>query len=212
MHFRTALTGIAGLLALFSAGRPLVAQDPPATGFAIWAKVPATTFQGVAAGIVGSPQFALGYRGSRVSLGVALGGSTLRITDESTFDGQTSKETLTGTAFQLGPAFLWDFWQSQDRLTRGNLALGVTWGRFSVTNRDEFTGSSPSESKLSGTLFGYQVGIGGDHFIHQHFAIGLEAGFQGTLAGGIEEEGDPIQKTGIGGGGAYGGLRLTVVF
>ncbi len=207
----SALTHTVGIAILFSAG-PAVAQDLPATGFAIWAKVPATTLQGVAAGVAGSPQFALGYRGNRASLGVAVGGGTLRITDESTFSGQTSKETLTGSAFQVGPAFLLDVWQSEDRLTHGNLALGVSWGRISVTNKDEFTGSTPSESKLSGTLIGYNVGIGGDHFIHQHFAIGLEGGFQGTIATGLEEEGDPSQKAGIGGSGAYGGLRLTVVF
>lgn len=207
----SAITNTVGVLTLLSVG-PAIAQDLPATGFAIWAKVPATTLQGIAAGFAGSPQFALGYRGNRTSLGVALGGGTLRVTDESTFSGQTSKETLTGTAFQIGPAFLWDFWQSQDRLTRGNLALGVTWGRVSLTNKDEFTGSPPSESKVSGTLFGYNVGIGGDHFIHEHFAIGLEGGFQGTIAAGLEEEGDPSQKAGIGGSGAYGGLRLTVVF
>ena len=59
-----------------------------------------------------------------------------------------------------------------------------------------------------------RVGIGGDHFLHPHFALGLEAGLQGMLAFGIEE--DPLppggSRVGLAANGTYATLRAKIVF
>ena len=67
-----------------------------------------------------------------------------------------------------------------------------------------------NEDKVTGTLYGFRVGLGGDHFFDRHFAIGVEGGFQATFATGIEEEG-ATRSIGVAANGTYGALRVTLV-
>lgn len=209
MHL-SALVLISGLLGTVPSVRAQQAA-PHATGFAISARLAQSSVQELAASASGSPEFTVGYRGRRISIGVGLGFTRLRVTDRDEFNGDVSESTTTATLFQIGPDILVRIWESQDRRTQGHAALGVAWGRLSATDRDTFTGFPDSESEASGTLIGLRAGVGGEHFLGRNFAIGVEGGFQGTLARDIEEEGVMGQTVSVNAAGAYGALRVTVV-
>ncbi len=89
-------------------------------------------------------------------------------------------------------------------------------GRVSLTDQNQFidfAGALQTDvTKTTGTLLGVQAGLGGEHFLHPHFGLGVEAGFRLTFALGIEEEGTPTQRVGLGANGSYGALRAIVVF
>ena len=91
-----------------------------------------------------------------------------------------------------------------------NVALGASIGRLSAKDEDTFNGTVTNEDKVTGTLYGFRVGLGGDHFFDRHFSIGVEGGFQANLATGIEEEG-ATSSIGVAANGTYGALRVTVV-
>ncbi len=218
---RTILT-IACLLGTPGIAGPAVAaaqDEEPATGFALWIRAPGGSVPDLFASAAGAPQFAVGYSGERFGLGVGLGLVLARTTDKSSFMATESKSTVSATLFQIGPSGWLDIWQSLDGRTRGNVAATVSVGRLSVSDKDEFT-SAPgvpptiNETSSSGTLLGLRVGIGGDHFLHPHFALGLEAGLQGMLALGIEEDEQPPggSRIGLGANGTYATLRAKIVF
>ena len=213
---------MACLMACLSTLGPHIAaaqEEQPATGFAVWIRAAGGTVPDLFASVAGAPQFAVGYSGERFGLGVGLGLFVARSTDKSSFMATESKSTESATLFQIGPSGWLDIWQSLDGRTRGNLAATVSVGRLSVSDKDEFTsapGVAPTinETSSSGTLLGLRVGIGGDHFLHPHFALGLEAGLQGMLAFGIEE--DPLppggSRIGLAANGTYATMRAKIVF
>ena len=184
------------------------AQDGgPATGFALWTRISGSNIHSLAGSAVGSPQFAVGYQWSGFSLGLGVGLSTLRVTDTDA----GSEQKTTATLWQLGPSALINFWHSPDRMTRGNVSLEATYGRVSATDKSSFSGSPTSERKASGGMIGVRLGIGGDHFFGEHFGVGTEVGFQGTFATDITEDGT-TQSFDVSAKGAYGALRVTLVF
>lgn len=197
--------------ALIGAPTGLAAQgEAPATGFSISARVAQSSLNELVASASGGPEFTLGHRGERFSIGVGVGLSHLRVTDRDDFGATVSEDRSSATLFQIGPDVLVSVWESPDRRTQGNVSLGATVGRLSATDESTFTGSPPNESKVSGTLWGLRAGLGGEHFFDRHFAIGVEGGFQTTFATGVEEEGSTT-TVGVGAAGAYGALRVTVV-
>ncbi|MGH7672194.1 MAG: hypothetical protein ACREMC_04795 [Gemmatimonadales bacterium] len=207
----------AALLAI--APRAVVAQaDEPATGFAVWARVSDGSVQDLANSAVGGPRFAIGFRRDRLTLGLGLGLSKVRSTEKQVFDPQTSSEDkTTATAFQLGPSALFEVWRSADGRARGQIAAGLAVGRVSVTETSVFrdaSGTSTSRTETSGTLVGVHIALGGEHFLHPHFALGLEGGFQTTFAFDVEEKvtGGTGSTLSLGATGAYGALRAMVVF
>lgn len=202
--------GLIGVAVAIGPAGATAQEDGPATGFSIWARVAQSSVQELAASASGSPEFTIGRRGEKVSLGLAMGLVTLRVTDRDDFGTGVSESKTTATLFQLGPDVLIRMWESADRQTLGSIALGATIGRLSAKDEDSFTGSPTSESKVSGTLFGFRAGVGGDHYFGRHFALGVEAGLQATFATGVEEEGS-TQTIGVGAGGAYGAFRITLV-
>jgi len=213
---RSALPWAAVVLALSAAGADDAAgqSEAPATGFALWVRASGGSVQELAASTFGSPQFVVGARSSSWSLGLGVGLVAFRVTDEETFPASSSKDVLEGTVFQVGPSLLVDVWRSSDGRTRGNIAAGVGIGRISLTDESTFTdpsGTTVTTTKTSGTVLGARLGLGGDHFLHPHFALGLEAGFQGTLGLDIEEEGT-TRSVGLGANGSYGAVRVTLVF
>lgn len=207
------IASVSGLL--LAAGPPAVAQtEEPATGFALWVRMPVGFIQNAVAS-AGSPQFAVGLRRDRFGLGLGLGFTVLRSSDKRFFDGQLqSEETLKATLFQVGPSGWLDIWHSADGRARGNIAASVSVGRLSASDKDKFRidGTFDEiETKSSGTLVGFHVGLGGDHFLHPHFSLGVEAGFQGNFVLDIEEEGNG-STLGLWANGVYGAVRTMIVF
>ena len=192
--------------------------DEPARGLALWVRVSGGSVQDLASSAVGGPRFAVGFRRDRLVLGLGLGLSTARSTDKQQFDPQTSSEDKTNAiAFQVGPSALLDVWRSADGRVRGQIAAGVAVGRISVTETSEFrdpSGTFLSKTETSATLVGLHVALGGEHYLHPHFALGVEGGFQGTFALNAEEEimGGTGSKLSLGASGAYGALRVMLVF
>lgn len=190
--------------------------EPPAVGFAVWVRAPRTSLQDLASTAAGAPQFAFGFRRERLALGLGIGLTVARSSDKQSFPtGERSERRLSGTAFQVGPAGLLDVWRSADGQVRGQIAAGLTIGRFSATDSDEFRDASGaltiSESKTTGTLIGFHAAVGGEHYLHPHFALGVEAGFQGVVTLSVKESGTSARR-GLGASGAYGALRVMVVW
>lgn len=204
------------MVVLHTASAPVTAQvEEPAAGFALWVRMPVGFIQNAVAS-AGAPQFVIGSRRERFGLGVALGFTILRATDEQVFDGQLQNENkLTATLFQVGPSGWLDIWRSADGRARGNIAASVSVGRLSLSDKERFRldgGFDESETKSSGTLVGFHVALGGDHFLHPHFSLGLEAGFQGNFALGLEQEGTGGDSVGLWANGLYGAVRTMIVF
>lgn len=201
--------------ALLGLPASLVSQaEQPAAGFAVSVRASGRSLQDLASSAAGAPQFVVGVRRERFALGLGVGFVLARSSDRDEFDGATSEQTLSGTAFQVGPSALLDIWRSADGRVRGQLAGGVAIGRASLTETDEFRdpgGVQRSESEVSGTLLSFHAGLGAEHFLHPHFALGLEAGVQGTFALGVEEAG-VTNRMSFGATGTYGALRAMVVF
>ncbi len=206
----------AALLVVSAAVPTVEAQQEPATGFAFWVRAPGGALQDLFSSGAGAPQFAVGYRGRRFGLGFGAGLTMLNQSDEDSFTGGTSKGELSLTMFQVGPSAWLDIWQSEDGRTAGSIVTTVSIGRLSASDKDEFTptGGQPqiNEVKSTGTLLGVRLGLGGNHFLHRHFALGMEAGLQLLTAFGIEEEGFPDQKFGLGANGTYASFKIMVVF
>jgi hypothetical protein len=163
----------------------------------------------------GSPQFYVGYRGSRATVGLGVGMTVAGVSSTYVSRGQQVEDELSATMFQLGPAGSVDLWSSADGLTRGSIAAGVSLGRLSLVEDDQwvdFHGVLRTEQyKFTGTLLGVFVGLGGDHFLHRHFAIGVEGGVRAHFALDLAEE-DTNDQVGLSANGAYGAIKAMVVF
>lgn len=217
------------IVSLATAAPVLHAQvAAPASGFALWIRLPGTSAQEVTAATAASPRFAVGFRTGRIQVGVGFGHAALRITERDSFDFQapdgtviprTTEDKVTAALFQIGPTVLFDIWRSDDRRTRANLGAGLGIGRLSLVERDQFVefpsgDVQSSEDKATGALLGFHFAIGGDHFLHPHFALGAETGYQGTVAFDVEEDIAPPtgDRVTVGANGTYVALRATVVF
>jgi len=209
--FRVLLCGVGALLCL-----PLtaaVAQDGPATGAVVWARIPGSTLGGLfgsSAGSIGTPQLVVGYQAPTFSIGLALGINRFKEKDTDTSPtGGTSE--FTGTVWQAGPSALYNFAQSADGMTRSNVSGELTFGKISTSDKSTPTGGSSTETKMSGSVMGFRLGVGGDHFLGQHFGLGAEVGLEGTFVSGFGVDGATSSED-LSGVGAYGVLRTTFAF
>ena len=203
-------------------------NEAPASGFAFWIRVPGTSGQEFTSSSLANPRFAVGFRTGRLQLGVGVGHTMLRLADRDSFEfttpggtivsGTTEDETR-ATLYQIGPTVLLDIWRSGDQRTRANIAAGLSIGRLSVTDRNEFV-DFPSgvvmsdEQKTTGSLLGFHIAFGGDYFLHRNFALGAEAGYQGVALRNIKEDvvPPPSDRFTVGANGTYVALRVTLVF
>ena len=115
--------------------------------------------------------------------------------------------------WQIGPEILKDVWRSADGRTRANLTGGLAYGRVSITEKltDNFGGSTTtSETSSSGSVITVRAGIGGEHWLDRHFALGFEAGLRYSSAFDVKEEGT-TSTFGLGVAGTYAALRAQVV-
>jgi len=208
---------IAGLVLLASPlTATLHAQGASARGATIWIRSGGGSATELVGSVFAAPQFVIGERGDRFAFGVGLGFTRASENDEDEWGiGSRSEEKLTATLFQAGPEFLLDMWRSSDGRTRGNIGGGVSVGRVSIVEEsmDTYSGQTQrSESRSSGTLVTVRLGVGGDHFLDRHFALGLEAGVRATVALDIQEKGVPGNRIGFSAAGTYAALRAQVVF
>lgn len=187
----------------------------PATGFAISVRIPNASLQEFFSTALGSPRFALGYRGKGWTWGMGLGLAELRASDKDSYGNWESKDSFRATLVQIEPSATADIWRSADSRTRGNLVVGLGVGRLSAVDKNtyrDFDGQlQTNESKSSGTLLGVRIGIGGEHFFDPHFAVGAEGGAQVSYALSVKGEGS-TSSAGAAANGTYGALRITVVF
>lgn len=189
--------------------------EGPAMGFALWVRAPGRSLLDLASSVAGGPQFGVGFRRERLTLGMGFGFSVVRTSDKNQIDPQTSDEQkVNATAYQVGPQGSLDIWRSADGRVRGQIRAGISVGRFSLTDttafRDPF-GTSGSRTETRGTLVGAHLALGGEHFLHPHFALGIEGGLQGTFTLGVKRTGTG-RTLGLGASGAYGALRAMLVF
>lgn len=210
-------TTTAVLLAVLASGALPAQEGRPAQGLAFWIQTTNTTLQDLVATATGAPRFAIGFNRERLRYGIGVGIVRFEVSDRDAFGpGSSSEDETSATLFQVGPAFILDVWRSPDLRTRGNVGLGLAIGRLSATDRTTFTdpqaGTQVTESKTTGTLIGFHGALGTDHFLSPHFALGAEAGIQGTFGLDIKEEGAADGGFGINAAGTYVALRVTVVF
>ena len=201
----TALMLVLGLMAIPCRPGSAGAQDSqsPSTGFSLWLRMPVSAVRSTTATAAGVPEFTVGYRGERYGVGVGVGLLMMQASDDL--------ETLTGTTYQIEPSGWLDIWQSPDGRTRGSVSLGVGFGHASLEDvHDEGTEAEYSD-KVSGTLWSFRLGFGGDHFLSPRFALGAEGGFQGMFGTDLKQEGDP-EKVSLSASGLYGAFRSMFVF
>lgn len=208
-----AIACLSGLMFLAGPTLGSAQTEAPATGWALWVRAPGRSVQDLVSSAVGAPQFTVGFRRPRLTLGLGVGFSTVRSSDKDSFDD--TEDRISATAFQAGPSGFMDIWHSTDQRVRGQIAAGIVLGRLSATETDQFRDFNgvlqTTTTKTTGTLIGFHAALAGEYFLHPHFALGVEGGFQGTFAVSIEEQG-ANETVGVGANGAYGALRAMIVF
>ncbi len=192
-----------------------LAQDQgPMRGTTIWARAGGGSASELAGSAFGAPQLALGARGGSTTIGIGLGLSRLSSSDDDRFpNGDRSQSEDRALLWQIGPEIIKDVWQSAGGRTRANLSGGVAYGRLSVTEKftDTFGGSTTtSETKSRGSIVTVRAGMGGEHWLDRHFALGFEAGLRFSSAFDVKEEGT-TSSFGFGMAGTYAALRAQLV-
>lgn len=166
--------------------------ETPATGVMVQARMQS---QSNLLSLGASPGMLVGYRGDGFGVGLGLG--WMRVA-ASVGEDDTS---LTGSIFQAVPTVFADVWRSRDGRARANVALGIGYGRASLTGEgtsedcvfdpvsgvDECT-TSKEEQSVGATLVPVLLGFGGDYFLGRNFALGAEAGIQGAFVVGVDAE------------------------
>ena len=129
--------------------------------------------------------------------------------------------------YQIAPTVLFDVWQSTDGRARANLIASVGYGRASYKVTDDFESCSfdpntgadncttqRDEASGGATLIPITLGFGGDYFLSRNFALGAEAGFQGTFVTGVDSKSNGTSENvdaGADSEAMYGVIRATLV-
>jgi hypothetical protein len=146
--------------------------------------------------------FLVGYQFNRFALGAGLGLTRVSYSVDHT-DTQESS-SIEGTIFQITPTAIVDVWRSADKQTRANAVVSVGLGKGSYTYNSETCDTNTAkvrvctpnqEQSASAILVPLQLGFGGDHFLSRHFALGVEAGLQYTLATSIKMDGQDLSRS-----------------
>jgi hypothetical protein len=133
--------------------------------------------------------FLVGYQFNGFALGAGLGLTRASYSADHTNTQESA--SIDGTIFQISPTAIIDVWHSADNQTRANAVVSVGLGKGWYTYNSETCNTSTAkvrvctpnqEQSASAILVPFQLGFGGDHFLNRHFALGVEAGFQYTLA------------------------------
>ncbi|HVP14378.1 MAG TPA: hypothetical protein VMS88_02470 [Terriglobales bacterium] len=187
----------------------------PAEGFLFQVRMPVTSISSLLNSAVGVPQFTVGIRRGRVAYGLGLGLSQAGTSENSSSTIYRHEYKLNATLFQVAPTLWYGFWRSADGTTTGDLAISGQYGRVSFKSESSgFDGIANYDyvTKGSGNLFGFLVGVGGDHHLSANFALGAEIGAQGTFASDVKSDQEFSPKEGFSSSLLYGALRATVTF
>jgi hypothetical protein len=199
---------------LFAAGASAEGAAPT-SGVLVQVRMPVTSVSSLLNSAVGVPQFVVGLRSGRIAYGLGLGLSRAGYSDKASGPGYEREYKIGATLFQVAPTVWFDFWQAPDGQTTGNVVISGQYGRvtFKQENKGfDISGPWDYESKGSGNLFGFLVGVGGDHHLGPHFALGLEAGVQGTFASDVKMDDGNSPKEGFSSSLLYGAMRATITY
>lgn len=176
---------------------PSHSDDSPRSGLLLQARM--QTQLSLVSFVTSTSGFLVGYQFDRVALGAGLGLTRASYSQDHT-DTQSSS-SIDGTIFQITPTAIVDVWRSADRQTRANLVASVGFGMGSYTVNSESCSTGAANVRVctankkqsaSAILLPLQLGFGGDHFLSRHFALGVEAGLQYTLATSIKISGQDL--------------------
>jgi len=196
------------------------AQEPstsrPAQGLALQVQVSSAGLSSISG--FASTGVLLGYRLENMTIGAQLGFTNLHFVDGDSVMTDADDDDMSATIFALIPTIAYDVWKSADGMARFNIvgAIGIGRATLAETSRVETTPGVFAESTqdLSAWILPLRIGAGGDWYFHPSFSLGLEAGFQGLFAFGLEaddgttsvESDDAADAIGI-----YGALRATFI-
>lgn len=185
----------------------------PTSGVLVQVRMPVTSFSSLLNSAVGVPQFVVGVHHGRAAYGLGLGISQAGASEKYSGPGYESEYKLSATLFQVAPTAWFDFWRSPDGQTTGNVVISGQYGRVNFKSESKSSGIYGSDdhvTKGNGNLFGFLVGVGGDHYLSPHFALGLEAGVQGTFASDVKSGDSPTE--GFSSSLLYGAMRATITY
>ena len=202
---------VLGVATLPAAVRAEEAGSRPASGFVFQARMP--TLGSLTGSLFGTPGFLVGRRSGGLTIGAGLGLSRLVV--------EVGDEETSLTVWQVQPMLQYDVWTSSDGLTSLDLVGGVGYGRASVEATETAVqcgagsgGSSCNEEHdqitAHGTVIPIRAGLGGNHFLSRHFALGLEAGWEMLMLSDLEAEGEEIDGS-FSSHLFYGLIRATIV-
>jgi hypothetical protein len=134
------------------------------------------------------------------------------------------QKTADGHVFQFSPAVHVPYFRTSDQETEAYVALAIpiTWGPNISPQYDpvDTTGAGTFvEPDIEATAFGWgaSLGLGGQHFLHRNFAIGVESGIyyqRLTISAEASVEGNELEAVPDQEGwflGGYAALTATVV-
>jgi len=133
---------------------------PPWHGFQIQGRMP--TQLGLTSII--TPGFSVGYRTNKVVIGLQLGISEGKLSNDS--------ETNAFQLYSAMPTISDDLWLSADGRARMNVVVGIGYGRGSLQSTDTANMQPTSESDIS--FLTTLLGLGGDYYLSPNFALGVE--------------------------------------
>ena len=194
---------------------PVAAENTtPADGIMLQVRMPVTSMSSLLNSAIGVPQFAVGLRRGHIAYGLGLGLSRAGYTDEYSGEGYHHEYTVDATLYQVAATGWYDFWRAPEGQTVGNIVASLQYGRVNYKQKSVTTGAYPYDytQKGDGNLIGFLVGVGGDHYLGPHFALGLETGVEATFASDLKTENSAGRKTGFSSSVLYGATRATIIF
>ena len=191
----------------------------PAKGPMLQVCMPVTSLSSLAGSAMGLPQFAVGFRMEALTFGLGVGLARAGYSNKDSHDGFEHKYEVGATLLQFSPQAAYDFWRSPDASTVANLKAAVHVGMLFYREKHEdhypfpyVSESYSHENTGSGTLLGFGLAVGGDHYLSPNFALGLEMGADGSYALGVHDKDNKNNKNGFATSIFYGAIRSTIVF
>ncbi len=169
---------------------------PPAHGFQIVGRMP--TQLGLTSVI--TPGFSIGFRMNKVVLGLQLGVTEGKLSNDSTTD-----------AFQLYsamPTISDDLWLSADGRARMNVVVGVGYGKGSIQTTDTANMQPTTESDI--TFLPTLVALGGDYYLSPNFALGVEIAAEIPVVLSVTQNGMDQSESGFADA-VHGVFRITFI-
>ena len=201
------------------------ATSGPAEGTFLQVRMPVTSGNSLITSSLAVPEFVIGVRKPGFEFGVGLGMCMDKASQDATRPANattstTAYENMTdykATIFEIAPQVAKQIWKSPDGNTVANFIGILRFGKISLNVTNTYTSggtTTTNEVKPSGTLMGFGLGVGADHYLGSNFALGLEVGLDGNYAKVTQDPIAPSTTTNeykLNSTMLYGALKLTVV-